>query len=404
MLNLIELHFFYHHVANLHFPASACEHAYTPALFQAWETLSEHSKGCLHTVDVTTKPPPRYDQVLSANINILTGVGDRLFQRGSGLYVLTTVPAGGYVWIGRHPTMPAVNLYWMHACPAPLPHRRYNIVFDLDDTLIFNPPCPSPEPLYYVNQTAPHRILDEPLDTPVMRPHIQEFLELICKHFETVRVCTLSLKPRAKQIVELLDPMRRTLLRNSSNGAVERCIVSREDVADVFSEPTRSSIVAGKMPDGVSPKTFEALQLPPNTTVIVDDSPQGWPPWAHLGIVPVAGPSVPTCFAAGYLDSEGGVVGQLILMALINLAVREEGAMHLVCSLSLPPAVLAPTPGPPWEKEPPQPPLANSSNVPLGRPPTPDSPTPSPRRPTARTNASPAMPRPRGNPRPVPPT
>lgn len=27
MLNLIELHFFYHHVANLHFPASACKQA-----------------------------------------------------------------------------------------------------------------------------------------------------------------------------------------------------------------------------------------------------------------------------------------------------------------------------------------------------------------------------------------
>ena len=89
--------------------------------------------------------------------------------------------------------------------------------------------------------------------------------------------------------------------RRTAPWCLQSCIVSREDVADVFAEPTRSSIVAGRMPEGVSPKTFEALCLPASTTVIVDDSPQGWPGWAYLGIVPIAGPCSPTCFHNGAL-------------------------------------------------------------------------------------------------------
>ena len=66
--------------------------------------------------------------------------------------------------------------------------------------------------------------MDEPLDTPVMRPYIQEFLDTVCLYFQTVRVCTLSLKARAREIVELLDPHSRHLLRDGSEDGRPVCL------------------------------------------------------------------------------------------------------------------------------------------------------------------------------------
>ena len=228
MLNFLRVDFLYHHVADLRcsYGTSERETHNNPAELEVWQRLVKQSNHCLKVVDVTTKFPAQYDCMVVATIDVLNEVGDRIFGRGSGLLAVASIPGAGYAWISRHPTssMQLVHIFLSYRVPqsrATLQHRQYNIVFDLDDTLIFNPPCPSPTPLYYVNQAAPHCILDEPLDTPVMRPYIQEFLELVCQYFGIVRVCTLSLKSRATQIIELLDPHRRTLLRDVMNGSAE---------------------------------------------------------------------------------------------------------------------------------------------------------------------------------------
>lgn len=64
---------------------------------------------------------------------------------------------------------------------------QYNIVFDLDDTLIYNPTHAAAvvlgsEP---VNPAPPHAI-NAAEDFPYMRPNLERFLDLVCPYFRQV--------------------------------------------------------------------------------------------------------------------------------------------------------------------------------------------------------------------------
>ena len=223
----MELHLLYSHVATVSSPSESVEAlkltpSELPAQEEVWQhlTLGERSQA-IKMVDVTTRRPKMYHRVITLTLDITNELGHRIFDANSPLFGIIVMESAGYGWVARHPTLHALNIFWTFDARASMnaSHvRSYNLIFDLDDTLIFNPPLPNPEStpaLYYVNQSPPHTICDDAADTPVKRPHVQEFLALLCDHFKTVKVCTLSLRERARQIVELLDPQHRTLLKNA---------------------------------------------------------------------------------------------------------------------------------------------------------------------------------------------
>lgn len=286
-----------------------------------------------------------YHRVITLTLDIANELGHRLFDQNSPLFGVIAIQNVGYGWVARHPTLHALNIFWVfdpYATSTASHIRQYNMIFDLDDTLIFNPPLPHPEStpaLYYVNQTPPHTICDDPIDTPVKRPHIQEFLSLICDHFKLIKVCTLSLRERARQIIELLDPQHRTLLKDLHGTQV---LVAREDMAEGYSQSARLKIMRGVPPKGFK-KNFAVLKMNSldsrSTTIVLDDSPGFWSVSAKDNIVPIyTAARTDTLKNSGYLNGfpgDGGVIGRQILMTLMNLAVKAEGAPHLMQPLEL---------------------------------------------------------------------
>ena len=228
MEHTMELHLLYSHVASISSPSSSAESlkltsSELPAQEEVWQCLTYNGRSPkIKMVDVSTRRPKMYHRVLTVTLDTRNEIGHRLFDVHSSLFGIAVVPNQGYAWIARHPSLHALNIFWVfdrRASENASHIRQYNLIFDLDDTLIFNPPLPNPETtpaLYYVNQAPPHTICDDPADTPVKRPHVQEFLALVCEHFRYVKVCTLSLRDRAKQIVDLLDPQHKTLLKDQA--------------------------------------------------------------------------------------------------------------------------------------------------------------------------------------------
>eukprot|EP00668_Euglena_longa_P002806 GGOE01003284.1.p1 GENE.GGOE01003284.1~~GGOE01003284.1.p1 ORF type:complete len:556 (-),score=110.07 GGOE01003284.1:842-2509(-) len=343
----MELHLLFSHVATVSSPSSSVEvlkltPSELPAQEEVWQHLTQSGRAqCISMLDVTTRRPKMYHRVITLTLDITNEIGHRLFDPNSPLFGIIAMQNVGYGWVARHPTLHALNIFWVfdpYASPTASHIRQFNLIFDLDDTLIFNPPLPHPEStpaLYYVNQTPPHTICDDPIDTPVKRPHIQDFLALVCDHFKLIKVCTLSLRERARQIIELLDPQHRTLLKDSVHGS--QVLVAREDMAEGYSQSARMKIMRGVPPKGFK-KNFAVLKMNSvdarATTIVLDDSPGFWSVSAKDNIVPIfTAARTDTLKNPGYLNGypgDGGVIGRQMLMTLMNLAAKLEGAPHLM--------------------------------------------------------------------------
>ena len=143
-------------------------------------------------------PAPVYASCYCPQVEALNDVGLCLFAhcRPESLFCCAVLPEKGYVWLTKGAEAGSVLVYWVvdaAATPNIRWIRRNHLVFDLDETLIFNPPnIPrSLRNMDYVNPVPPHYI-SEPSDKAVLRPHVKEFLELVCPYFDQVRPCRPS--------------------------------------------------------------------------------------------------------------------------------------------------------------------------------------------------------------------
>jgi hypothetical protein len=281
-------------------------------------------------------------------VEALNDVGLCLFAhcRPESLFCCAVLPEKGYVWLTKGAEAGSVLVYWVvdaAATPNIRWIRRNHLVFDLDETLIFNPPnIPrSLRNMDYVNPVPPHYI-SEPSDKAVLRPHVKEFLELVCPYFDQVRTCSFSVHSRALRIVQLLDPSNTTLLKNWSEAT--KMVFAREDIlASALGGNSQSGAFA--TPGGPVKKSLRCCQLPVKAeqcTLILDDIPQVWPAGVQDNIIPILGPDKarPGPHDIYMNGVDGGHVGQQMLLTLVNLAAKSEGALHLVQAAS--PISLAP--------------------------------------------------------------
>lgn len=277
---------------------------------------------------VTTRSPMgSKSKLLFSGVEMTCGIASHLFSEyiPETLYAVCPIPHVGRVFITGHPHS-KLQLQLIRDRGTSVA-RDYNIVFDLDDTLIYNPThaaevVPGSQ---FVNPAPPHRI-NAAEDVPYMRPNLEAFLDLVCPYFRQIRVCTMSMRQRAHRVVSLLDPAQQTLLRNQpAHGEVVAC---REDMGlgedclwPVSSGPPVKSLHLCHLPAGKETKT-----------VILDDRWDVWSDALRENLVAVVPPQeMGPRSHDEYLNGEdGGTLGKHILLCLINLALKEERRLELV--------------------------------------------------------------------------
>ena len=79
-----------------------------------------------------------YHRVITLTLDITNELGHRLFDQNSPLFGVIAIQNVGYGWVARHPTLHALNIFWVfdpYASSTASHIRQYNLIFDLDDTL-----------------------------------------------------------------------------------------------------------------------------------------------------------------------------------------------------------------------------------------------------------------------------
>eukprot|EP00667_Euglena_gracilis_P009272 EG_transcript_9415 len=294
---------------------------------------------------VTTKSPTSSTRKVM-DIDITCDLGQLLLTRypPGVLYAVCVVPDLGQLYItGDERNQIRMSLV-ADKSARPRPH---NIVFDLDETLIFNPHHVGdlPPGAMPVNPSPPHYINDLVIDTPYLRPNVLPFLQLVCQYFSQVRVCTMSLRQRAQAVIRHMDPGRRTLLKNLRTE--KKVVTCREDMVPQLHYSWHRG--------GPAQKGLEHCNLPAGSesrTVVLDDCWDIWPASLKENIVAVVPPQEMHGMPHDvYLNgADGGVLGKYILVCLVNMALKEERRPDLII-VELPVGIATvrprPTPTPP---------------------------------------------------------
>eukprot|EP00669_Euglena_mutabilis_P005071 TRINITY_DN16443_c0_g1_i1.p1 TRINITY_DN16443_c0_g1~~TRINITY_DN16443_c0_g1_i1.p1 ORF type:complete len:723 (-),score=171.27 TRINITY_DN16443_c0_g1_i1:367-2358(-) len=289
-----------------------------------WPEQREGHKLVIHYI--TTRPP---DPTALVTPFVIEGaqytcrLARQLFSAypAGTVYAVCVLPGVGRIYLcGAGPgKVPRASFVKDHS--ARIGEHGYNLVFDLDDTLVFDPEG-LPHEIAPGCELVPHTP-DEDFAASYCRPHARAFLALVCQHFAEVRVCTFSGGRRALPIVRCLDPAHTTLRRDEAAG---QTVFAREDLVKVggpFGLRMEKRLADARLPNGFGTRT-----------VVLDDNDNVWAlDERRLNQVVVTRPEdLEGALAHGaYMNGEdGGLLGCKVLEVLVRLALVEEGRPDLV--------------------------------------------------------------------------